>query len=47
MTFSKIMGTFGGPNVLGVPVRYYTLSTMIRSNIALGALGMALCWRSS
>ena len=36
MTFSKVMGTFGGPNVLGVPVRYYTLSTMIRSNIGIG-----------
>lgn len=39
MTFSKTMGTFGGPNVLGVPVRYYTLSTMIRSNTSIGALG--------
>ena len=37
MTFSKVMGTYGGPNVLGVPVRYYTVSTMIRSNIAVGA----------
>jgi len=36
MTFSKVMGTFGGPNVLGVPVCYYTLSTMIRSNIGIG-----------
>lgn len=36
MTFSKAMGTFGGPNILGVPVRYYTLSTMIRSNIGIG-----------
>ena len=41
MTFSKVMGTFGGPNVLGVPVRYYTVSTMIRSNIAVGAFGDA------
>ena len=23
MTFSKVMGTFGGPNVLGTPVKYY------------------------
>lgn len=37
MTFSKVMGTFGGPNVLGVPVSYYTLSTMIRSNMQLGS----------
>jgi iron(III) transport system permease protein len=36
MTFSKVMGTFGGPNVLGIPVGYYTISTMIRSNMGLG-----------
>ncbi len=36
MTFSRVMGTFGGPNVLGMPVRYYTLSTMIRSDVKLG-----------
>lgn len=36
MTFSRVMGTFGGPNVLGLPVRYYTLSTMIRSDMKLG-----------
>ena len=41
MTFSKVMGTYGGPNVLGVPVRYYTISTMIRSNISVGAFGDA------
>jgi iron(III) transport system permease protein len=41
MTFSKVMGTYGGPNLLGVPVRYYTLSTMIRSNITVGAFGDA------
>ena len=41
MTFSKTMGTFGGPNVLGVPVRYYTVSTMIRSNTSVGAFGDA------
>jgi iron(III) transport system permease protein len=41
MTFSKTMGTFGGPNVLGVPVRYYTLSTMIRSNTSISAFGDA------
>lgn len=39
MTFSKTMGTFGGPNVLGVPVRYYTLSTMLRSNTGIGDYG--------
>ena len=27
--------------MLGVPVRYYTVSTMIRSNIAVGAFGDA------
>lgn len=36
MTFSRVMGTFGGPNILGVPVRYYTLSTMIRAKMKLG-----------
>lgn len=36
MTFSRVMGTFGGPNILGVPVRYYTLSTMIRANMKIG-----------
>lgn len=41
MTFSKTMGTFGGPNVLGVPVQYYTLSTMLRSNTSVQALGDA------
>jgi iron(III) transport system permease protein len=41
MTFSKTMGTFGGPNVLGVPVRYYTLSTMLRSNTTMAAYGDA------
>jgi len=39
MTFSKTMGTFGGPNVLGVPVQYYTLSTMLRSNTSIGNYG--------
>ncbi len=39
MTFSKTMGTYGGPNILGVPVRYYTLSTMLRSNTAIGNYG--------
>ncbi len=36
MTFSRVMGTFGGPNILGVPVRYYTLSTMIRADMKIG-----------
>lgn len=36
MTFSKVMGTFGGPNVLGLPVNYYTVSTMIRANMSIG-----------
>jgi iron(III) transport system permease protein len=39
MTFSKTMGTFGGPNVLGIPVGYYTLSTMLRSNTGIGNYG--------
>ncbi len=41
MTFSKTMGTYGGPNVLGVPVGYYTLSTMLRSNTGIGNYGDA------
>lgn len=41
MTFSKAMGTFGGPNILGVPVRYYTLSTMLKSNTGIGNYGDA------
>ena len=36
MTFSKVMGTYGGPALLGVPVKYYTVSTMIRSAINIG-----------
>ncbi len=36
MTFSKVMGTYGGPALLGVPVKYYTVSTMIRSAIEIG-----------
>jgi iron(III) transport system permease protein len=41
MTFSKALGTFGGPNVLGVPVRYYTLSTMLKSNAGISNYGDA------
>jgi len=36
MTFSKVMGTFGGPNILGSPIRYYVVSTMIRGSLAAG-----------
>jgi iron(III) transport system permease protein len=36
MTFSKVLGTFGGPNILGAPVRYYVVSTMIRGSIGVG-----------
>jgi iron(III) transport system permease protein len=36
MTFSKVMGTFGGPNILGSPVRYYVVATMIRGSLAAG-----------
>lgn len=36
MTFSKIMGTYGGPAILGLPVKYYTISTMIRSAVNIG-----------
>ena len=33
LTFSRVLGTFGTPYFLGTPVRYYTLSTQIYSNI--------------
>jgi iron(III) transport system permease protein len=36
MTFSKVMGTFGGPNILGIQVRYYVVATRIRQSIANG-----------
>jgi iron(III) transport system permease protein len=35
MTFSKVMGTFGSPNILGTPVRYYVIATMIRGSIGV------------
>jgi iron(III) transport system permease protein len=34
MTFTKVMGTFGGPNILGSPVRYYVVATMVRGSLA-------------
>jgi iron(III) transport system permease protein len=36
MTFSKVMGTFGGPNILGTPVRYYVVATMLRGSMGIG-----------
>ena len=36
MTFSKVMGTFGGPNILGTPIRYYVVATMIRGSMGVG-----------
>jgi iron(III) transport system permease protein len=36
MTFSKVLGTFGGPNLLGTPVNYYVLATMIRGSLGIG-----------
>ncbi len=36
MTFSKALGTFGTPNILGSPVRYYVISTMMRGSLAAG-----------
>jgi iron(III) transport system permease protein len=36
MTFTKVMGTFGGPNVLGTPVKYYVLATMLRGALGIG-----------
>ncbi len=36
MTFSKAMGTFGTPNILGSPIKYYVISTMMRGSLAAG-----------
>ncbi len=36
MTFSKVMGTFGSPNLLGTPVRYYVVATMLRGSLGIG-----------
>ena len=33
LTFSKSMGTFGVPSILGLKVNYYTISTMLNSTI--------------
>lgn len=33
LAFSRSLGTFGTPSFLGLPVSYYTLSTMIYSNL--------------
>lgn len=33
LTFSRAMGTFGTPAFLGIPVRYYVLSTTLYNNI--------------
>jgi iron(III) transport system permease protein len=41
MTFTKVMGTFGGPNILGIPVRYYVVATMLRGSMAAGENGDA------
>ena len=36
MTFSKVLGTFGGPNILGTPIKYYVLATMLRGSLGIG-----------
>jgi iron(III) transport system permease protein len=36
MTFSKVMGTFGGPNILGSPIKWYVMATMLRGSLAVG-----------
>ena len=41
MTFTKVMGSFGGPNILGMPVRYYVVATMLRGSMAAGENGDA------
>ncbi len=41
LTFSRALGTFGTPYFLGAPVRYFTLSTTIYSNITNRTPAMA------
>lgn len=41
MTFSKVLGTFGGPNILGTPAKYYVMSTMLRGSLGIGDKGDA------
>ncbi len=41
LTFSKGLGTFGTPAFLGLPVRFFTLSTQIYSNIKNNLAGDA------
>lgn len=36
LIISKTVGSFGVPAILGLPIRYYTLSTMIYSSISTG-----------
>src|SRR5512143_1741691 len=36
MTFSKVVGTFGGPNSVGTPVKYYVLASMLRGSLGIG-----------
>jgi iron(III) transport system permease protein len=36
LTFGRVVGNFSTPALLGLPASYYTLSTMIFSNIAIG-----------
>jgi len=42
LTFSRSLSTFGTPFFLGRPVRYYTLSTMLFSNIKQGLVADGL-----
>lgn len=41
LTFSKGIGTFGTPAFLGLPVRFFTLSTQLYSNVKNGLAGDA------
>ncbi len=36
MTFSKVMGSFGSPNLLGTPSKYYVVATMLRGSLGIG-----------
>ena len=43
MTFSKAMGTFGVPSVLGLKIGYYTVSTTMYNSIQNGQNRGGVC----
>ena len=46
MTFIRVVGSFGTPAVLGMPVRYYVLPTQIYAAMGTRNAGTGFCWRS-